>query len=41
MCRDAKHILLTHLTVSGAGWSCEGRSVVNGLSDEDEKEEMS
>ena len=33
LCRDAKNILLTHLPVSDAGWSCDGRSVVNGLSD--------
>ena len=34
LCRDAKNILLTHLPVSDAGWSCDGRSVENGLSDE-------
>ena len=33
MCRDAKHILRSLLNLSDAGWSCEGRSVVNGLSD--------
>jgi len=34
LCRDAKHILRSQLPVSDAGWSCEGRSVVNGLSDD-------
>ena len=34
LCHDAKNILLTHLPVSDAGWSCDGRSVVNGLSDD-------
>ena len=33
MCRDAKHILHSLLNLSDAGWSCEGRCVVNGLSD--------
>jgi len=33
LCRDAKNILLTHLPVSDAGWSCDSRSVVNGISD--------
>ena len=33
MCRDAKHILRSLLNLSDAGWSCSGRSVVNGLSD--------
>ena len=33
LCRDAKHILGSQLPVSDAGWSCEGRSIVNGLSD--------
>ena len=33
MCHDAKHILRSRLNLSDAGWSCEGRSVVNGLSD--------
>ena len=30
---DARHILRSVLNLSDAGWSCEGRSVVNGLSD--------
>ena len=33
MCCDAKHILPSLLNLSDAGWSCEGRSVVNGFSD--------
>ena len=33
MCRDTKHVLRSQLNLSDAGWSCEGRSVVNGLSD--------
>ena len=33
LCRDTKHILRSLLNLSDAGWSCEGRSVVNGLSD--------
>ena len=34
LCCDAKHILRSLLNLSDAGWSCEGRSVVNGLSDD-------
>ena len=37
MCRDAKHILRSQLNLSDAGWSCEGRSVVNGRSDGEER----
>ena len=33
MCRDGKHILLSQLPVPDAGWSCNGRSVVNPFSD--------
>ena len=33
LCRDVKHILRSQLPVSDAGWSCEGTSVINGLSD--------
>ena len=34
MCRDAKNIMWSHINASeDTGWSCEGRSVVNGLSD--------
>ena len=34
LCPDAKHILWSLLNLSDTGWSCEGRSVVNGLSDD-------
>ena len=33
MCRGARHFLWSRLNLSDAGWSCEGRSVVNGFSD--------
>ena len=33
MCRDAKHILRSQLKLPDAGWSCNGRSVVNSFSD--------
>ena len=39
MCRDAKHILRSLLNLSDARWSCEGRSVVNGLSYGDSKKD--